>query len=200
LHAQLEVVKAALTWDVYAVSQKALRLINSKGDEVTVSGHDGELLGVMSGAWGGFLRKGDNRGANFLEVAIGQELQREANLFKQYRLAKPSVENDTALLKLAAIMTHNVGDVDQGLSSWGGAVYKHEAKFHLFARLAHQRGDRFGGEFIRAKEIYKALVSAEGHRNYPLREARGLRRDLDLALPLGPWYEDWGRRVATHKV
>lgn len=26
--------------------------------------------------------------------------------------------SDTALLKLAAILTHNVGDVDQGLNYW----------------------------------------------------------------------------------
>ena len=41
-------------------------------------------------------------------------------------------------------------------------------------------------------------MSAEGHRNYPLREERGLRKYHDLMLPLGPFLEQWGRNVAEH--
>ena len=54
----------------------------------------------------------------------------------------------------------------------------------LFSRLAHEREDRFGGEYARAKAIYKELISAEGHRNYPLREPKCLRMTVDLQLPL----------------
>lgn len=67
-----------------------------------------------------------------------------------------------------------------------------------FAKLAHERYDRFSGEFGRAKMVYKELLSAEGHRNYPLREAKCLRSSMDLALPLGPWLERWGSLVARH--
>ena len=41
------------------------------------------------------------------------------------------------------------------------------------------------GEFYRAKIIYKELLSAEGHRHYPLREPKCLRMTPDLMLPLG---------------
>ena len=54
-----------------------------------------------------------------------------------------------------------------------------------FSRLAHERNERFGGEFYRAKIIYKELLSAEGHRHYPLREPKCLRMTPDLMLPLG---------------
>lgn len=54
-----------------------------------------------------------------------------------------------------------------------------------FSRLAHERNERFGGEFFRAKIIYKELLSAEGHRHYPLREPKCLRMTPDLMLPLG---------------
>lgn len=54
-----------------------------------------------------------------------------------------------------------------------------------FSRLAHERNERYGGEFYRAKAIYKELLSVEGHRHYPLREPKCLRLSPDLMLPLG---------------
>ena len=51
---------------------------------------------------------------------------------------------------------------------------------------------------MRAKTIYKDLLSTEGHRNYPLREAKSLRSTPDLMLPIGPWLESWGRQIAKH--
>ena len=47
-----------------------------------------------------------------------KELTREAAAFKYVRGLKPTIASDTALLKLSAILTHNVGDVDQGLNYW----------------------------------------------------------------------------------
>ena len=54
------------------------------------------------------------------------------------------------------------------------------------------------GLFGKAKLLYSKLVSAEGHRNYPLREAKCLRSHPDLLLPLAPWLENWGRQVGSH--
>jgi hypothetical protein len=183
---------------------------------------------------------------------MSKELEREAATFKYVRSLKPSVASDTALLKLAAILTHNVGDVDQGLNYWqvrvivwckdsdpstamlcavlhctvlyctvsccilihrrsltdhslrpsphllpyplpslpclqtnADGVSAFESHKRKFSRLAHERNDRFGGEFFRAKIIYKELLSAEGHRHYPLREPKCLRTTPDLMLPLG---------------
>ena len=67
------------------------------------------------------------------------------------------------------------------------------------SRLGHEYPQRYGGVFLAAKDIYKLTgLSAEGHRNYPLREAKSLRQHPDLQLPFAPWLEQWGRRVATH--
>ena len=201
LEAQLTVVINALEWDMTQVSKKVVSVYDEfRKHHDLISGHHGELLGVLCGAWGAFLRIGNTKRANFIENIIHRELGREARLFKQLRLQDATPTIDTLLLKLSAILTHNVGDVDQGYSYWGQTVLKHTSKHQLFSRLAHQRGDRFGGEFIRAKAIYKQFISAEGHRNYPLREAKCLRNHPDLLLPLGPWYESWGRLVATHSA
>ena len=85
-----------------------------------ISGHNGEWLGVLAGAWGAFLRLGDEKTSMEIQQMIQCELDREAQAFKYLRQLKPSVEVNTAMLKLAAILTHNVGDVDQGLGYWAG--------------------------------------------------------------------------------
>ena len=63
-------------------------------------------------------RFGDEELANEVENLMTKELEREAAAFKYVRSLKASVASDTALLKLSAILTHNVGDVDQGLNYW----------------------------------------------------------------------------------
>ena len=204
LQGQFEVLKQALRWDARQVSTRTIQVDGVPG---VLSGHDGEWLGVLCGAWGAFLKQGMAKEAREAEELIMAELQREADAFALLRQAAgSSAENDLLLLKAAAIITHNVGDVDQGLSYWYDEEDARtpvpalliENKLRV-SRLAHERGlDRFNGEFLRAKHVYKELLSAEGHRHYPLREARCLRRAPELQLPLGPWLESWGRSVASH--
>lgn len=64
--------------------------------------------------------------------------------------------------------------------------------------MAHESYQRYDGLFGQAKRIYSQLLSAEGHRNYPLREAKCLRKHFELQLPLSPWLENWGRAIGTH--
>jgi hypothetical protein len=87
------------------------------------------------------------------------------------------------------VHTNNAGDVMQGL---GGAAHER------FADLARTGPGRYGGAFARAALLYRELLAAEGHRNYPLRQARALRRDASLLLPIAPFLDDWGARVARH--
>lgn len=217
LKAQFEVLKLALCWDAEKVSTRTIRvrapslvLAEESAQQAThdpsvVSGHDGEWLGVLCGAWGAFLRMGNAALAAEAEALISAELQREAGIFASLRLSAPSTQNDLLLLKAASILTHNVGDVDQGLGYWydeedprtpvPAALVSNKQRF---SKLAHERAERFGGEFVLAKLVYKELLAAEGHRHYPLREARCLRRSPVLMLPLGPWLESWGRTVATY--
>lgn len=197
LEKQFEILKEALLWNVDSVSKRTLK-IHPVDPVYPISGHNGEFLGCLVGAWGAFLRKGNQQFANEAEDLINKELEREANAFKYMRSTKPGVIADTVLLKLAAIMTHNVGDVDQGYSYWDNEGKGFEEQFQKYSRLAHERNDRYGGEYARAKLVYKELLAAEGHRNYPLREAKALRSIPDLMLPIGPWLESWGRTIAVH--
>ena len=197
LEKQFLVLKEALLWNVDSVSKRTLK-IHPIDPVYPISGHNGEFLGSLVGAWGAFLRKGNKQFADEAEELISKELEREANAFKYMRSTKPGVIADTVLLKLAAIMTHNVGDVDQGYSYWDNEGKGFEEQFQKYSRLAHERNDRYDGEYARAKLIYKELLAAEGHRNYPLREAKALRSTPDLLLPIGPYFEAWGRTIAVH--
>jgi hypothetical protein len=155
-----------------------------------VSGHNGEWFSVASGGLGRFLQLGMED--PFTEL-IDQELQRQANAFLK-ALRKPGREIDTMLL--AVSITHNVGDLDQGIGFWEGAA-KHSAQKQKFNRLAHENKTPYGGVFQHIAGLYKDCLSAEGHRHYPLRPLKALRRSETLLLPLGPFFDDWGATIGA---
>ncbi len=177
-------------WSISGISTRATEL-SGVGP---VSGHDGELLGVFAGALGAFLRAGAEQRALEAAEAIDAELRRQAGEFA-YAYRTPGCELD--VLRLAATLTHNAGDLDQGISFWG-KTEAHEVWRARFGRLAHENRTPYQGWFAFAADIYKRGLSAEGHRHYPLRAIRALRRSRDFLLPLGPFFDDWGAVIATH--
>lgn len=158
-----------------------------------VSGHNGEWLSVFAGSHGRFLALGDDEYAGKMADAIDAELQREAAAFTA-ALRKPGLEIEA--LRLAMLLTHNVGDLDQGISFWEGS--QTAASRARFSRLAHENTQACGGVFQWAAKLYKENLAAEGHRHYPLRAVRPLRKSPDLLLPIGPFFDEWGGIVATH--
>ena len=217
------------------------RVGGADGAGRTISGHDGERLSVLCGGMLGLLAAGDAAGAERFEHEVDAELAREAAAFHA-RAAEPGRELE--LLRLAAILTHNAGDVMQGLAAKSGKRVGAEQK-DRYGDLARsgpplvggvavglagagaaaagrsapggaagagrnapgggaasaKRGKaRYGGAFVQAGALYRELLASEGHRHYPLRDARCLRRSADLLLPLGPCLDDWGARIATHPL
>jgi hypothetical protein len=196
LRRMFELVLQAMQWDISRISTRATAL-SGVGP---VSGHNGEMLGVLAGALGGFLKNGDNEFAAKAADAIEQELAREAHEFRHVlALAQAGRADDSALhlLRLSSSLTHNVGDLDQGISFWSNreiyAPYRER-----FGRLAHENTTPFDGTYLIAAHLYKRVMSAEGHRHYPLREVRSLRRSADFLLPLGPFFDDWGATLGSH--
>ena len=148
----------------------------------------------MAGALGSFLSCGDEEYAKKVVEAIDAELTREMVEFI-YALNNPVQEID--LLRLASSLTHNCGDLDQGISYWPG-TRMHNTYRLRFGRLAHDNTQPYGGVYQVAAKLYKNLLSAEGHRHYPLRNARCLRASPDFLLPVSPFFDDWGARIAQH--
>jgi hypothetical protein len=181
------IAQRAHAWDISGVSRRFVETARGR-----ISGHDGEWLGVMTGALGAFHAIGDTESSAAAAAQIEEELQREAAAFLE-AIAKPGREIDT--LRLAAILTHNAGDVDQGLGYWRKGD---DALRQCFGELAHEGPTRFSGAFHRAGSLYKRLLASEGHRHYPLRALACLRTNADLLLPIGPFFDAWGEILGTH--
>ena len=41
-------------------------------------------------------------------------------------------------------------------------------------------------------------MAEENHRHFALRKPRALRKSRDLIVPIGPFFDAWGRRVGKH--
>lgn len=183
-----ELALGTAAWRVTGVTARFVT-VEGLGD---FSGHDGERLSVLGGAWIGHLAAGDAAGVERFEAAIDAELTREARAFDTLGRQRGR-ELDT--LGLAAILTHNAGDVMQALGSKAGSAVPEERR-RRYADLARERFERYGGAFGRAGQLYRSLLAAEGHRNYPLREVKDLRQSHALLLPMSPFLDAWGEHLA----
>lgn len=180
----------ALHWSLDGISKRATALAGVG----PVSGHNGEQLSVLAGALGQFIKRGDEEYAQLAADAIDAELRREATEF-EFSTTHKGCELDG--LRLASSLTHNVGDLDQGISFWP-TLPTHDEVRRRFGRLAHENTSPYNGAFAKAARVYKRAMATEGHRNYPLRGVKPLRRSADLLLPLGPFFDEWGALVAVH--
>lgn len=184
-----ELALALERWDVSGVSARFVVTL----DGTVISGHDGERLSVLCGGWIATAHAGLSEHAARLEQAIDTELRREAHAFLALAAARGR-EISTAMA--SAVLTHNAGDVMQSLGSKAGRVAPASAA--RFTNLARERFDRFEGAFGRAAALYRDLMAPEGHRNYPLREVKLLRAHADLLLPIAPFLDDFGERIARY--
>jgi hypothetical protein len=191
VHARTRATVAARGWDLAGASARTVAVAEGR----PISGHDGEVLSVLAGALAAHLRTGDAAQAEEVAAVIDAELDREARAFDE-AVRRPGRELD--VLRLAVVLTHNAGDMDQGISFWSeddARLAPFRARFH---RLAHENAAPYRGAFQLAALVYREAMAAEGHRNYPLRAVKPLRLHPDLLLPIAPFLEDWGRVVATH--
>ncbi len=186
------VAVAALRWNTTGVSTR---------DEPTalgvVSGHQGEADSVILGALAAAERFGDTELMAQLGATLEAEVARQAAAFDLALAAPASPDHDRHLLRLTMLLAHNAGDLNQGISYWPERPALQPWR-DRFGDLCQDGATRFGGSYLRATQIYKALLAPEGHRHYPLRALRALRRDAALLLPVGPWLEPWGATLATH--
>jgi len=182
----------ALEMHSWTLDGFSLRTVDC-GRHGIVSGHDGEWLSVAAGALGRFLGRGDTESAERVHEAIHQELLREIAAF-EYLLPIQGRELD--VMRLAMSVTHNLGDLNQGISFWSGPV-RNSASARQFERLAQENASGYGGAFRGPCALYKELLASEGHRHYPLRAIKCLRQSPGLMLPLGPFFDDYGALLST---
>jgi hypothetical protein len=130
------------------------------------------------------LEVGDTASAEEAQAAIEAEIDREQAIFEEVAAER---DGELDLLRLSMTLAHNRGDLTQGMSFW--------KKTPLTTPLIEYFAVR--GRFTLAVRIYQHTgLSTEGHRNYPLRAVKALRRSPVTLLPLGPFLDEWGSVVA----
>ena len=176
LRPMLELALAARGWSEEGVSIRAVR---------GVSGHQGEQWSAIAAGLGYLLELGDTASADRALAAIEAEIDREQAVFDAV-CAERDAELD--LLRLSMTLAHNRGDLTQGMGFWKRTAATAPVAEHLSAR----------GRFALAVRIYQHTgLSAEGHRHYPLRSVKALRRSPATLLPLCPFLDEWGGAVAA---
>ena len=175
LRPMLRLALASRAWTEDGVSVRSVR---------GVSGHNGEHWSAIAGGLGRMLELGDTASAEEAQAAIEAEIDREQAVFDEV-----AVERDAELdlLRLSMTLAHNRGDLTQGMGFWKKTPLTTPLMEHFAAR----------GRFERAVRIYQHTgLSTEGHRHYPLRAVKALRRSPATLLPLSPFLDEWGGVVA----
>ena len=183
LRPMLRFALASRGWSEDGISIRAVR---------GVSGHNGEQWSAIAAGLGHLLELGDTASADEALAAIEAEIDHEQTVFDAV-CAERDAELD--LLRLSMTLAHNRGDLTQGMGFWKRTAANVPLMEHLSGR----------GRFALAVRIYQHTgLSAEGHRHYPLRPVKALRRSPATLLPLCPFLDEWGGVVAhleeSHEV
>jgi hypothetical protein len=175
LRPMLRLALASRDWTEEGISVRSVR---------GVSGHNGEHWSAIAAGLGRMLELGERASAEEAQAAIEAEIDREQAIFDEVA-AERDAELD--LLRLSMTLAHNRGDLSQGLSFWK----KTPLTTPLIAHFATR------GRFALAVRIYQHTgLATEGHRHYPLRPVKALRRSPATLLPLSPFLDEWGSQVA----
>jgi hypothetical protein len=175
LRPMLRLALASRDWTEEGISVRSVR---------GVSGHNGEHWSAIAAGLGRMLELGERASAEEAQAAIEAEIDREQAIFVEVA-AERDAELD--LLRLSMTLAHNRGDLSQGLSFWK----KTPLTTPLIAHFATR------GRFALAVRIYQHTgLATEGHRHYPLRPVKALRRSPATLLPLSPFLDEWGSQVA----
>jgi hypothetical protein len=203
LEAMANLVLKSRAWDTRLVS--ARWVASRKDSRVTLGGHDGEWLSTAAGAYGALRKRSPDLAAT-IAAEIVRELQKSSDLFKEFRECKDGV----SLLITSALIAHNMGDLDRVIEMWN--IENSDPLKQAVYKVAHIPTDienrdnaakakvpvRFGGHLLAAGHLNKAMMALENHRHFALRGARPLRKGTDFLIGIGPFFDEWGARVASH--
>ena len=186
LFAMVDLVEEALSWDSTQVST---RWVKSPISQNFLSGHHGEWFSIAVAAYGALRSRHPER-AEFLSNAILNELNRQLTVFNEYRTVKDGIGS----LKAATIVAHNAGDLVRVMDMWS---------FDSDDRLRKgyqeiESSNHMNGAFSVLSFLNKQYMAVENHRNFALRKPKCLRHQPSLLLPLGPFFDDWGKQVAQN--
>lgn len=192
-------------WDFLPLTSRAsFGAAGTEWEHVPLHGHFGEWFTVASGAYAalGHYRASEAKALRTsLLDAISEETNRHSQVFGSLWRAKDGL----GALKASASIAHNFGDLDRVIDMWEVPVVD-PLRLHFYklttSPFDSERKLRHLGRLWTAGELYKSVIDGssmalENHRHFALRKPRGLREHPELRVPLGPFFDEWGARVAT---
>lgn len=187
-----DVIDEVAAWDARLVSARTLDVSATNPSQGSISGHDGEWLGVRAGALGRALTLGATDMIERLASNLDRELAREEAVFVEAYRGGATARR---ILSAATILAHNLGDLSRVVEAWPGKS-DIAAMRARYTRLGHSDSSAKRRAFVTAGLLNKALMALENHRFLFLRKPRALRTSRALLLPIGPWFDAWGENIA----
>lgn len=185
LFAMTDLVEESLHWDFTPVST---RWVKSPIDQGTLGGHHGEWFSISVAAYGALRPRHPERAKILLEKIL-LELDRELEVFNHFR----QVRDGMGALKAATVIAHNTGDFARVMEMWNlPDDDRLKIEFHLRNSSYYLKG-----AFPTLSILNKQYMALENHRNFALRKPKPIRNSPSLLLPIGPFFDDWGKIIAT---
>lgn len=151
----------------------------------SLSGLQGEWFSTAVAAYGA-LRKRAPKRAEAVLARIHAEVEREERIILELEKKGDVLR----LLKTSTVIAHNLGDLDRVIDLWN--LSDEDA----LKRSLYKRGHSLEFPSGRAGLWNKAHMAVENHRHLALRGPRALRGHWEWLLPIGPFFDDWGMKIA----
>ncbi|MDR3606629.1 MAG: hypothetical protein P4M08_04515 [Oligoflexia bacterium] len=207
----LEMANLALEsrrWDFTLLSARSVRgATGSDWQSVPLTAHAGEWFTIACGAYCALGQYQGPKAPPEIAVkrqeildAIVDEVNLESEVFGSLWRARDGL----GCLKASVNIAHNFGDLDRVMDMWElGAADPLRKGFYKLA-IAPFGADgklRCLGRLWVAGELYKAPIAEsamalENHRHFALRKPKCLRQRPEFLVPLGPFFDNWGRLLA----
>lgn len=181
-------VLASYHWNDRLVSARWI-VVPETGERL--SGHTGEWFSTAMAAYGALRRKSTSFAADIAGLIL-REIQREAKIFEQLKKSK----NGLGVLKACALISHNLGDLERVIQMWN--LPQDDFLVESILQFTTTPNSSVKSNLIDAKNLYCHFMAVENTRHFALRSPRCLRKSADFLLPIGPFFDDWGKVIGKH--
>ena len=185
IHQMAQTVIESFSWNTRVLSSRWLTSPAGR----TIEGHKGEWFSIAAAAYGATRHRLPQIEQELLSL-IAWEIENEALVFKDFKEAGDGI----SLLKASVLMAHNLGDLERVIEMWG--LKQGDPLFNLNESIKTDAS--FSSPIEKAAILNRDIMALENHRHFALRQPRPIRKSVDFLLPLGPFFDDWGKTLATH--
>ncbi len=197
-------VLSARAWDYRFVSTRfTYGARGSDREKDSIDGHLGEWFTIAAGAYCA-LKPYSAKDAHTKRMELFDAIRDEVNHHSEVFGSLWRAEDGLGALTASAAIAHNFGDLDRVMDMWDiDASDPLRIEYYKLGLLPFDsnRKLRYQGRLWVAGELYKEKIdgtsmAAENHRHFALRKPRCLRSRAELLVPVGPFFDDFGSRVA----